>query len=139
MLVWGCAPKTKLVSLQSKQNKIIKIISNINMREDARQAYKDLNLFNIDKIFIFQCAKFMYKFNNKLLPSIIDKLFPEIPHHIHTRSSLYNYQLPNIKTNFGRNSPSFFCISIWNAIDNDIKGLPFRCFKSSIYDMLVLQ
>ena len=63
-------------------------------------------------------------------------MFSVVRHDINTRYSNYNYVIPRCRTNLGKNSPSYFGITIWAALDNNFKRLPWLEFKRSVLDIV---
>ena len=91
--------------------------------------FKDLNVLTIDKLVIHRLGIMMYKFNNGLLPTVLNFLY-KINNEIH--------QYDTTTTNMSRISVGFQSFSsvsakIWNALMLHIDGnVPLVKFKQSL-------
>ena len=133
---WGCARQSFLKPIQIKMNKIIRIITFSNLREHSLPLFRRCEILRLDEIFCLQCVKMMYKYHHNLLPRSISDCLRTFSHGLNTRFNTINYQNRNFNTNYGKYSPSNFCISLWSALLDDIKNLPFHAFKGYVMEIL---
>jgi hypothetical protein len=92
-------------------------------RAHAATLYKSLGILQLQDVIFIQMAKFMYDYNNNNLPCAFINYFKhssEVHHHF-TRYSVYNYQMPSARTNYGKFSLRFTGVKIWHQIDDHIK------------------
>ena len=76
-----------------------------------------------------------YKFHNNLLPKAYDQFFQltSSVHKYNTRlASRSSYYIKNIRTNYGKFNIHFAAATIWNNLDDNIKHLSQKSFKTNI-------
>ena len=74
-LIWGSAPSSHINSLVILQKKCIRIISKTGYLEHTEPLFKELKLLNVDQIYKYNCAKFIYCITNHIkYPEFIDTL-----------------------------------------------------------------
>ena len=66
--VWGTADDTYLDKIRVTQNKAVRMISGANYNDHVAPLYKQLNLLNLDEIFLSQYAALMYDQDHGTLP-----------------------------------------------------------------------
>ena len=82
----------------------------------------------------------MFKFHNKLLPTVFDTYFHPIStiHNYRTRlSSKDAFSLPRVRTNYGIFNICFSGVKVWNALKPDIKLLSMSIFKARLKSNLI--
>ena len=67
-MIWGSATQLALHKIVILQKRGLRIITNSNFRSPSSPLFKMLNILRLQDIYIFQCAQFMYKAKNNLLP-----------------------------------------------------------------------
>ena len=84
---WSCACKTHLVPLQVIQNKILKCISHIKIKQSLSPKYKQMKILKLYDIHKMEPAKFMFKLINQLLPENFNSFFISVSaiHKYNTR------------------------------------------------------
>ena len=124
IIVWGNSYPTTLQPIFILQKKIVRIITFSNFDEHSSPLFRQLQIIKLADLVIYNVAVFMFKFHNKLLPSIFDSLFTQVNkvHRYHTRNAAKeSYYLPHVRTNYGLFNIRFRGPKVWNSIDNQIK------------------
>ena len=134
---WGASNNYLIKSIQTSQNKIIKIFTFTSLFEHVSPVFIKLKILNIDKIFVFNCLKLMYKYSNNQLPVSISNIFISPNHYYCTRFHQHNLYLHKSATNFGLFSPSNICVSLWSSLPDDIKCCSPSLFRKSIMKILL--
>ena len=103
--------------------------------EHTSPLFKKLNNIKLYDLVSYHIAVFMYRFKNSLPPPVFYAFFSKVSdiHQYNTRSAakpLYN--LPRVRTNYGKFSISFQGPKIWNLIDDLIKSVSFAQFKLNL-------
>ena len=73
--VWGAAPAVYIQSIYKLQKKVVRIIKSAHYKAHTEPMFKDLNILPFEKVHQYSIIIFMYKYFNKLLPPIFDKMF----------------------------------------------------------------
>ena len=76
--IWGISHQTHLNPLLLLQKKIIRIITFSTYCAYTDPISKDLNVLTIDKLVIHRIGIMMYRFNNALLPTVLNSLYKKI-------------------------------------------------------------
>ena len=124
IIVWSNSYPTTLQPIFKLQKKIVRIITFSKFDEHSSPLFRQLQIIKLADLVIYNVAVFMFKFHNKLLPSIFDSLFTQINkvHRYHTRNAAKeSYYLPHVRTNYGLFNIRFQGPKVWNSIDNLIK------------------
>ena len=109
---WGnkYIPAYKLKRIKSKQEKIIKILSQKAKVKDSTNSFKELKLLHFDDIVKLEYLKFMYKYNNKNLPISLNNLFVKDQNYGH--NCLMQLKLPKISNPLNLNVKTIWLINI---------------------------
>ena len=78
LLNWGRAPKSYLYNLKILQNKILRAILFCSSRSPTNLLYSKLKVLKLDDMINMEIAKFMFKFNNQMLPDFFNKYFTKL-------------------------------------------------------------
>ena len=97
----------------------------LNWMDDTDPTFKELKILKLDDIDLFHLGKFMYLFQNNLLPRPFGNLILQTNqvHNYNTRSSKQNlFYVPFCRTNLRR-----FCVhyqgpSFFNMLNSDIRN-----------------
>ena len=81
--IWGISPKTHLTPLLPLQKKIVRIMTYSTFYTHTAPIVKELQILTVDKLAVHRIAIVMYKFNNGLLPAVLDTLYKKIMKYIH--------------------------------------------------------
>ena len=128
ILSWGSASESIMKKVRGVQNRIIKIMKFLPFGScDLKPIYEELKILQVDDIYRLELGKFMYKFNNDLLPENFQEYFKYVRsiHHHNTRMSSNLCMYP-IKTNtkFSKSTLKYKGVEIWNSIPLKVKTLP---------------
>ena len=72
LLNWGRCSKSYLQQLKILQNKVLRAILFRPKQFPTTLLYSNLNILKLDDMINMEFAKFMFKFNNKMLPESFD-------------------------------------------------------------------
>ena len=89
--------------------------------------------FKLTDLFTLYNALLMYNYHHNLLPSSFENFFKTVAsiHSYNTRlASKSTYYLNTIKTNYGKFNFRFAAVKVWNNLDESIKHLPLKSFKT---------
>lgn len=138
-IVWGCATLVALNKLITLQKRALRIITNSNFRTPSSPLYRMLNVPKLTDIYALQCAFFMYKAKNNLLP-------PSCLHFITLNNKQHPYFLRRVrdftelhfKTNVRKRSIAISGPFIWNSIPLTIReSVSFTTFKKLYLHFLI--
>ena len=135
IIIWGNTYKTTLQPIFISQKKAMRIITFSRFNEHSSPLFKSLKIKKFLDLVTFYLAIFMYKYHNKLLPSVFISFFTRITwiHNYNTRlAAKQSYYLPKARTNYGIFNIRFQGPSVWNSIDEDIKSSPLSLFKKKM-------
>lgn len=127
IIVWGdCAEKERVFRLQRR---IIRIISNIQYRDDCRDSFRSLKILTLPCLYIFRCLLHAKRTADTLL------LQRDIHEHNtrHSRDLRLNYHRI-YKTRSGVNHYSYV---FFNKLPQKIRELQFNAFKTKIKYLLI--
>ena len=129
IICWGRCSKTTMKPLTILMNRAIRCILFLDQRESCATHLSQNKILLIPDMLKLEIAKFMYCFNNNLLPANFQKYFTRsnTTHQHLTRFSLHNFQIPNHKSNRGLRSLGYMGANLWSKIPDSIK------FKSSLH------
>ena len=133
--MWGNTYQTTLKPIVSLQKRAIRIMTFSKPDEHSGPPFKQFEILKLKDLVYFYNALFMYKFHNNLLPKAYDHFFQLISsvHKYNTRlASRSSYYIKNIRTNYGKFNIHFAAATIWNNLDNNIKHLSQKSFKTNI-------
>ena len=116
--VWGIAPKCHLNYKLLIQNKIVRIIKYTHYLAHTDIIFKELGILPIENniIFIERVGVFMFKYENRLLPSVMAELYLR-------NNNIHYYETRNRnKLSIAAGTETFSHVSalIWNALTSKI-------------------
>ena len=123
VLVWGNTQQTLLEKRLLLQKRALRIVFNLHARAHTDTLFFDNKILKIKDLYRFQLGQFMYNYNSKSLPKILNDLFHR-NNHIHnypTRRS-GEFHLPLLRTIHAQNTFIFTGPRLWNNLDHNIKG-----------------
>lgn len=138
---WGTAGCTIKNRLHVLQKRALRAISNKEYRCHSSPLFVKYNQLKIDDLCKLNVATFMYKYSNKILPSLFDDMFitNSSNHNYNTRFAS-NFQFPINKLEFGNKSISHQGAKVWNNIPSNIKDAKnIHIFKNNYKDNLISQ
>ena len=146
LLTWGNASATVLKPLNVLNNRVLRIITFAPLgRLDTSIIFEHLNILNVEKMFLLEAGKFIYKSKNNLLPlETIATHFSRNSaqsHSYFTRNHATNNVVPlQFLSNFAKKSIQLKADEIWSDIPTEI-GLAtsYNVFKYSFKKYLITQ
>ena len=117
LINWGRANNVTLHPLEIMQNKIIRASLFCHKRTLIGNLYVNFHVLKLSDLIKLEYVKFMYRFENNLLPVSFKKYFTNLDciHAYDTRSKQKSkYFLPRYRTNYGKKSLQYFGIKLWS-------------------------
>ena len=95
--------------LYTLQKKAVRIICHAKLRTNTDSLFKELKFLNVWQINKHLIGEFMYKHQNYQLPALFDAHFTRFSdvHSIDTRQAPNQYQIPEVRTEYGKLCISF--------------------------------
>ena len=90
---WGFAPDSAINRIVKLQKKAIRNISKAKYNAHTSELFKKLNLAKFEDILKLNCIKFLYKYENNLLPKYFENFLRPIRHTMERPSR--NIRVPN--------------------------------------------
>ena len=115
----------------------MRIITFSKPDEHSELPFKKLEILKLtDLVTLYKYALFMYQYHNyNIFPSLFENFFQTVSslHSYNTRlATKSTYYINTIKTNYGKFNIHFAGVKVWNNLDESIKHLPFKTFKSKL-------
>ena len=120
--VWGSAYHVHLNDIVILQKKIVRIICGVVPRSHTEPLYKELGILNVNQIYQYSVGLFMFKFVNKMFPSLLfDNMFTFTTdvHNYNTRQAQLLY-VPYCSTTRSQKTIRYTGTRIWNSFSNKI-------------------
>ena len=138
--IWGAASQCHLNPIYLLQKKIIRIITFSEYLAHTAPIFIDLQILPLDKLFLDRVGIMMYKYNNGLLPDVMNTLYRR-NHDVHSYNTRNNNHL---RIAAGSRSFSNVSARVWNSLISNINiDVSLTIFKRNIkiyllYNSLVL-
>lgn len=132
LLNWGRAAKTLLHKLEVLQNNILRACFFSSRYNRTNVLYFKFGALKLHDMFEMEIAKFMFKFNNQMLPSSFNNYFIKLDqvHEYKTRQKSRNeFYQPYIGSEVGRKTLHHICLRSWKSIPQDMRHCSFSRFK----------
>ena len=132
LLNWGRAAKTHLHKLEVLQNKILRACLFGSRHYNTNSLYSKLGVLKLNDMIKMEMAKFMFKFNNQMLPSSFNNYFIELDkiHNYNTRQKSRNeFYQTYVRTEMGSKMLHHVCLNVWKSIPQEIRHCSFLSFK----------
>ena len=128
ILCWARCSKTTLQPLITLMNRAIRCIHFSHFKDNIKHFYLKHNILQIPNLFKLELGKFMFKYNQGLLPTIFNKYFATTNtiHQHNTRFSKNNYFLPRKNKTKGQRSLTYLGSKLWTEIPDCLKA----CFNT---------
>ena len=140
----GSASSCNLKPLKILQKHIIRLIAGSDYRAPSSPLFSQLQILQLENIYIFEVAKHMYKFSTNQRSGL--ELINYCPiskiHSYETRKSVQdNYYIIRTNTKFAQRSLSVRGPLIWYNVPNKLKniGISFPKFKKNFIKHLILK
>ena len=125
-------------TLQTVQNKVIKLLLNLNWQSSTNYIHKYLHILKISDIYKVAILEFVHDCHNNRTPSTFQNYFQQGQTHYNTR------QTGNLRPNYARLTLGSTCVKnqgarLWNEIHHVTRGMDNRKqFKKSIAKDIIL-
>ena len=137
VLAWGAASNTKLIKINTLQNRILRQLvlhgplSDVELNNN--ELYANVQVLKFPDIYRLETAKFMHKCVNGTLPLSFNNYFIKKNNLRQLRSNTSNpFRTQFANTNSYDRWLTNNGIRVWSEIKNEIKELPFNPFKSEL-------
>ena len=119
--VWTSTYPTKLNRIYLLQKRAVRALTKSNYLAHSAPLFSRLNVLDIYQVNSFHVGKFMYKYQNRLLPSIFLDLFQTSSqiHNYNTRSAT-SLRPPKCRTNIKQFTLLFQGPKKWNALPSTL-------------------
>ena len=118
---WGSNYPSRLRRLVILQKRAIRITCSLRRLDSTKLAFKENNLLKLADITKFQTGLFMYRYHNKLLPSLFDNYFIQgVNVHKHYTRTSCNYRAERARTNVKQFSIKCSGPQLWNSLPSTI-------------------
>ena len=108
--------------------------------ENIDQHYFDLSILNINQIYRWDTAKFIFKMDKGLVPDKFIHFLPKITHTYNTRSKVkMQFKLSSPQTEIGKLSVKFFGVNLWATLPTHLKEITDAKAFSKEYKKELLQ
>ena len=96
LLNWGRPSKSILYKLKILQNKILRAMLFCSKQDRTNLLYSKLKILKLEDMIEMEYAKFIFKFNNHMLPDSFNCYFTKIEnvHKYNTKQKLFNFVFP---------------------------------------------
>ena len=129
IIIWGATFSSFLTTLKTLQNKALRIISGAHYRDNALLLYKEYKVLQLDDLYAYETAKFVYCCLQKEVPTPFLNYFSKVCETTQrtTRQSIDELRLhiPRYPTNRLQRSIKYQGVKVWNAIPKEMKSLKF--------------
>ena len=101
----GCCSCVYIQSIYKLQKKVVRIIKSAHYKAYTEPIFKNFNILPFEKVHQYSIIMFMYKYFNKMLPPIFDKMFHKSReiHTYHTRQA-QKLIIPKVRTSASKKS-----------------------------------
>ena len=133
IFIWGATYPTYLQKLNSVQNRAIRAVVGARFWDSVNPYYSQLKILQIDEMFKFEVAKFVYGTLNNRTPNTFRKYFCKTndrSSRATRQSSVCNrLNIPCYRTNKLQRCINHQGIKIWNCIPTNITAFSHKKFK----------
>ena len=116
--MWGNTYPNNIKPLSILQKRAIRLITFSKFDEHTSPLFKITGILKFFDLVTLHISLFVFKFHNKVLPTVFDTYFRPIStiHNYRTRlSSRDAFSLPGVRTNYGIFNLRFSGVKVWNA------------------------
>ena len=142
LICWATASKFLLDKVEVAHNKVIRNLTFSKPCSRAWPLYKNLQIPTLDILKKLEWGKFMFKFQNKMLPRAFDNYF-RFRRPCHTHATRYatqnNFEKMRVSNAKEKSLLKFIGPSKWSSIPLDIRNAPYlktftRLYRSHLFD-----
>ena len=128
IITWGSTFSTYLHRLQILQNKAVRAVVGAHYPDSAKPILSNLHKLQIDDLFKFENAIFVFKWNRNNVPISFSNFFKKtrnVSKRITRQSSKSsNLYIPRCRSNRLQRSMKYQGVKVWNLIPENIKNSP---------------
>ena len=120
--IFAGAPRSYLVPLIKLQKKAVRIIMKSSSFEHTAEFFKELRILPLDKMIIFNVARFMFDYRNNNVPSTLYDTWQrnrEVQERELRNSEDFYINITN--RSYIKNLPLYKFPAIWNALSQELK------------------
>lgn len=130
--IWGTCGTTLFQEAQRLQNKVIKVLFNLDYKTPTTEVYQQTKIAKLSVILKIEQSKFIYKMINKQHKSNVETIFVNQIHNYKTRNQ-HKIHIPSARTNIGLHNPIHQSMNVFNQLPQELKILgSFKRFKREI-------
>ena len=134
ILAWGGISQSKLNKLLNIQKKAIRNVSGKFKLSHCDPLFHSLQVLKIHDLYRYNCAVFMYKYKENMLPESFNNMFTPL----NDPNRTLGYRIPRSRTTFLGQFPLPSLPRIWNAQPLDIKSSrSVNVFRSRLLSSIV--
>ena len=139
LICWATSSKFLLNKINVIHNKIVRYLTFSKACSRADPLYRKLDLLQLDLLIELEWGKFMYKFENDMLPGAFNDYFKKPNHHHRTRySARKNFEQTRITKNRDKSLLKYIGPKKWSELPLSIKeSSSLRIFKQSFRTHLI--
>ena len=140
IIIWRATYSLYLQRIKSLQNRAVRAVVGAHFRDLVNPYYSQLKILQIDELFIFEVAKFVYGTSNNKTPNTFRKYFC-ITNDRSSRATRQSSDCSNLNIPCYRSNKLQMCIKyqevkIWNCIPTNIRAFWHKKFKSCYKNFL---
>ena len=122
--VFGQTSIKNLKTVQTMQNRILKILFHKDWYTPTDILHKDLCLLKVSDIFKLKVNQFVHKHKLGQLPKVFDSYFTDNTNiHDHNTRQSHNLHLPRTQTQSGQQTIKITGVKLYNALPNIVKSI----------------
>ena len=132
LLNWGRACKSHYHKLVILQNNILRACLFRPLHHPTNSLYSDCSVLKLEDMIKMEFAKFMFKFNNNILPTSFNNYFLKLDkvHNYNTRQTTRNVYFQSfVGSETGRKTLYHICLQLWRDIPQTHRHCSFSKFK----------
>ena len=140
LLNWGRASKSILYKLKILQNKILRAMLFCSKQDRTNLLYFKLKILKLENMIAMEYAKFIFKFNNHMLPDSFNCYFTKLEnvHKYNTKQKQRNeYFQFRISSESGRKTLHHICLQVWKNVPTKFRHCPFSTYKKFLKSNIV--
>ena len=132
--IWGNTYNTRLNSLTLLQKRAIRIIDNVDWRENSSKIFRKYRTLKLADLIEYQTCILMYKANLGILPENVQKNFLKVTdiHKYGTRSK-NDFFICQVNSSLRKMSVNSRGITVWNSLSESVRGsVSLNIFKNRL-------